>query len=199
MSEARPRNILTVPNLITAVRLACIPIFLWLLFGRDDNANAAFLLGALGITDWVDGWVARRFNQTSDFGAIFDPTTDRVLFIVGTGAVLINGSIPLWFGLAIVVRECAVSAAMVIATLLGMRRFEVSLLGKRYTFLLMMAVPLLLLGSSDHATATAAEVAGWVLGVPGLVLCYYTAFAYLPKIRQNLAIGRRERNLAKKS
>ncbi|MEO5973712.1 MAG: CDP-alcohol phosphatidyltransferase family protein [Ilumatobacteraceae bacterium] len=199
MTEAKPQNILTFPNLITAVRLACLPIFLWLLFGREDHAQAAFLLGVLGITDWVDGWIARRFNQSSDFGAIFDPATDRVLFIVGTGAVLISGAIPLWFGLAIVIRESLVSAVMVLATLFGMRRFEVSLLGKRYTFLLMMAVPLLLLGSSDHVTASLAEVTGWVLGVPGLVLCYYTAFAYIPKVRENLAVGRGQRNLAKDS
>ena len=129
MTEAKPQNILTFPNLITTVRLACLPIFLWLLFGREDHAQAAFLLGVLGITDWVDGWIARRFNQSSDFGAIFDPATDRVLFIVGTGAVLISGAIPLWFGLAIVIRESLVSAVMVLATLFGMRRFEVSLHG----------------------------------------------------------------------
>jgi cardiolipin synthase len=199
MSDAQPNKYLTVPNLITAMRLACLPVFLWLLLGRDDHAQAAFLLGALGITDWVDGWVARRFNQRSSFGALFDPTTDRILFIVGTGAVLASGAVPLWFGAAIIARECVVSAAMVIATLFGMRRFEVSLLGKRYTFLLMMAVPLLLLGSSDHVTASLAEPTGWILGVPGLVLCYYTAFAYIPKIRENLVAGRSQQNLVKDS
>lgn len=199
MPDIQTRNVLTVPNFITAVRLACLPVFLWLLFGREDHAQAAVLLGVLGITDWVDGWIARRFNQCSDFGAIFDPATDRVLFIVGTGAVLVSGAIPLWFGLAIILRESVIAAVMVIATLFGMRRFEVSLLGKRYTFLLMMAVPLLLLGSSDHVTASMAEVTGWVLGVPGILLCYFTAFAYIPKIRENLAIGREQRNLARDS
>lgn len=199
MSVAPTRNVLTVPNLITAARLTCLPVFLWLLFGRDDRAQAALLLGVLGMSDWADGWVARRFNQSSSFGALFDPATDRILFIVGTGAVLASGAIPLWFAVAIIARETVVSAVMVIATLFGMRRFDVSLLGKRYTFLLMMAVPLLLLGSSDHVTASAAEVTGWVLGVPGLILCYYTAFAYIPKIRENLIIGRGQRNLAKDS
>jgi cardiolipin synthase len=199
MSVAPTRNFLTVPNLITAARLACLPVFLWLLFGRDDHAQAAVLLGVLGMSDWVDGWVARRFNQRSSFGALFDPATDRILFIVGTGAVLASGAIPPWFAVAIIARETVVSAVMVIATLFGMRRFDVSLLGKRYTFLLMMAVPLLLLGSSDHVTASAAEIIGWVLGVPGLILCYYTAFAYIPKIRENLIIGRGQRNLAKDS
>lgn len=199
VSAAQPRNVLTVPNLITAVRLACLPVFLWLLIGRNDHAQAALLLGVLGMSDWVDGWVARRFNQRSSFGALFDPATDRILFIVGTGAVLASGAIPLWFGMAIIVRESVVGAAMVIATLFGMRRFEVSLLGKRYTFLLMTAVPLLLLGSSSHVTASMAEVTGWVLGAPGLVLSYYTAFAYIPKIRENLIAGRSQRNLTKDS
>lgn len=197
MSSERPRNVLTFPNLITALRLTCLPVFLWLLFGRDERAQAAVLLGILGISDWVDGWVARRFNQCSAFGALFDPATDRLLFIVGTWAVLESGAIPMWFGLAIIGRELSIGAAMIIATLFGMQRFEVSLLGKRYTFLLMMAVPLLLLGSSDHFTAQAAEIGGWVLGVPGLILCYYTAVAYIPKIRENLTAGRADRHLFK--
>ncbi len=192
-STASTRNILTVPNLITAARLCCLPVFLWLLFARDETAQAALLLGVLGMSDWVDGWVARRFSQSSAFGAVFDPATDRILFVVGTSAVLISGAIPIWLGVAIVARELMLSAALMIATAFGMKRFAVSNLGKWYTLLLMTAVPLLLLASSDHVTAPIAKIVGWALAVPGLTLCYYTAFAYLPKIRQNLVLGRAER------
>ena len=192
-SAASTRNILTVPNLITAARLCCLPIFLWLLFARDETAQAALLLGVLGMSDWVDGWVARRFSQSSAFGAVFDPATDRILFVVGTSAVLISGAIPLWLGVAIIARESILSVALMIATAFGMKRFAVSNLGKWYTLLLMTAVPLLLLASSDHVTAPIAKIVGWALAMPGLSLCYYTAFAYVPKIRQNLLIGRAER------
>ena len=84
------REILTVPNLITLVRLCCLPLFLWLLFSVNDRGAAAWLLGGLGATDWVDGWVARRFDQQSDFGAIFDPSVDRGVFIVAVFAILVD-------------------------------------------------------------------------------------------------------------
>jgi phosphatidylglycerophosphate synthase len=86
MEELASRQYLTLPNAFTLLRLCCIPLFLYLLFGRDNRAGAAWLLGALGATDWVDGWLARRFHQTSEFGKAFDPATDRLLFIVGIAA-----------------------------------------------------------------------------------------------------------------
>jgi len=90
-------GVATVPNLITLLRLCCLPVFLWLLLGRDDRAAAAWLLGGLGATDWVDGWVARRFDQVSEFGKMFDPTADRLLFLVAIVAILVDGSAPAWF------------------------------------------------------------------------------------------------------
>lgn len=75
----------TWPNLVTLVRLLCLPVFLWLLFSREQREAAAWLLGALGATDWVDGWLARRLDQRSEFGAVFDPAVDRLLFIVASG------------------------------------------------------------------------------------------------------------------
>ena len=72
-TQSTTHQLLTLPNIITLVRLACIPIFLWLLFVQDDRASAAWLLGGLGATDWVDGWVARRYGQVSELGKILDP------------------------------------------------------------------------------------------------------------------------------
>ncbi len=89
-------RILTVPNVITLVRLACLPLYLWLLLGRDNNAAAAVLLAALGATDWVDGYVARHFNQVSELGKILDPVADRLLFFVGIGGILAVGRRAAW-------------------------------------------------------------------------------------------------------
>ena len=187
------REIFTVPNLITLLRLFCLPVFLWLLFSVKDRGAAAWLLGGLGATDWVDGWIARRFNQKSDFGAIFDPTVDRGLFIVAVIAILIDQSMPIWFGVAILVREVFVASAMSIATAFGMKRFAVNKWGKRYTFLLMFAVPLILLGQADGAGSRWVTWLGWFFGLPALVISYTTAINYLPVIRANLRSGRASR------
>ncbi len=184
------REIFTVPNLITLLRLCCLPLFLWLLFTVKDRGAAAWLLGGLGATDWVDGWVARRFNQQSDFGAIFDPSVDRGLFIVAVIAILIDQSMPIWFGGAILAREVFVASVMAIATAFGMKRFAVNKWGKRYTFLLMFAVPLILLGQAEGAGSQWVTGLGWLFGVPALVISYTTAFNYMPLIMTNLRLGR---------
>ena len=188
------REILTVPNLITLVRLCCLPLFLWLLFSVNDRGAAAWLLGGLGATDWVDGWVARRFDQQSDFGAIFDPSVDRGLFIVAVLAILVDRSMPLWFGGLVLVREVLVASVMSIATAFGMKRFAVNKWGKRYTFLLMFAVPLILLGQADGAGSKWVSWLGWSCGIPALVMSYATAFNYVPVIRANLRSGRASRS-----
>ena len=92
---------LTVPNAITCARLLCIPLFLWLLFAQDDRASAAWLLGLVGATDWVDGYAARHLHQVSELGKVLDPTADRLVFIICGGAILIDGSVPTWFGVAV--------------------------------------------------------------------------------------------------
>ena len=192
VSEMR---IATVPNLITLVRLACLPVFLWMLFVLEMPAGAALLLGFLGISDWVDGWIARRFDQRSEFGALFDPIVDRLLFLVAAFAVFFRDGIPDWFVFAVLVREILVGAMMIIGQLLGMERFPVTTLGKRYTFLLMMAIPLLLLGTSTHVTADVAWVVGWVLGIPGLALSFVTAVDYVPRVRSAVQAGRAKRGV----
>jgi cardiolipin synthase len=184
-------NVWTLPNLLTLVRLLCLPIFLWLLFSQENRAGAAWLLAGLGSTDWVDGYIARRFNQTSEFGKVFDPTVDRVFFLVAVIAIIIDGSIPIWFAVAVLIREVLVGGVIAFSTLfLKMQRFGVTFLGKSATFLLMGAVPSFLLGSADVWESPFFAVLAWVLGIPGLVLSYWTGIAYIPLIRAGLAAGR---------
>ena len=190
-----PRGIVTLPNLITLVRFLLLPVFVVMLLVNEQRAEAALLLGGLGMTDWVDGWVARKFNQTSQFGMVFDPFVDRALFVVGTVAVLMDGGVPFWFCVLILFREVFVGLMMLAGTMCGMKRFAVSIWGKRYTFLLMTSVPLLLLGASRHVTADAAWGGGWVLGVPGLILSYIVGVLYIPVVLQNVREGRAERAL----
>lgn len=189
-----PNGVLTVPNAFTLARLLCLPIFLYLLFGRDNRAGAAWLLGGLGATDWVDGYLARRLRQVSEFGKVFDPTVDRLLFIVAIAGILVDDAGPRWFLLAVVVRELLVGAAMAFATVaFGMKRFDVSRAGKLATLLLMFAVPGFMLGASDFPGNEGFQIASWILGIPGLLISWVTALTYWPKIRAGVTAGRADR------
>jgi cardiolipin synthase (CMP-forming) len=192
------QDIWTIPNLISLVRLCCIPVFLWLLFGRDDRLGAGLLLGGLGATDWIDGYIARRFHQVSELGKMLDPTADRLLFLVGIAAIIIDGSAPLWFCILVIVREAVMALLLVILTLLGMKRFDVTWWGKTATFLLMFAFPLFLLHAAHRGMwSTAGLWLAWICGIPGVIISYYTAIAYIPTMRRAFTEGRRERVAAR--
>ena len=177
--------------------MLCLPLFLYLLLGRDNPAGAAWLLGGLGATDWVDGYLARRLGQVSEFGKKFDPTVDRLLFIVALLAIIAADAAPRWFCIAVLVREVLVGATIAVATLaFHMPRFDVTWLGKLATFLLMFAIPGLMLGASDFPGAAWFNAAAWIMGIPGLVLSYWTAITYIPEIRRGIAAGRTARATA---
>lgn len=183
---------LTLPNAFTLLRLCCIPVFVWLLFGRDSRLAAGLLLGVLGATDWVDGWLARRFNQVSEFGKMFDPTADRLLFLVAITAIIIDGSAPLWFCVAVMAREVLVGGTVAVATLVfRMQRFDVTWWGKTATFLLMFTFPGFLLGESGIAVDWFFEGSAWILGLPGLLISVWTGIGYAPLIRDGIRRGRR--------
>jgi cardiolipin synthase len=160
---------------------------LWLLFGAQERGYAALLLGGLGATDWVDGWVARRFNQISEFGKKFDPTADRLMFVVTLIAIMIDGSAPWWFCLLVLLRESIFGATVAILTLFfGMERFDVTPLGKWATFILMFVFPGFVMGSSGIPGDWIFTWVAWIAGPVGLILSYYTAWQYVPTIRQSL-------------
>ena len=186
-------GILTVPNLISIARLGCIPWCVWLLFGIEDRMWAALLLGGLGATDWVDGWAARRLGQVSELGKILDPTADRLLLLVAVPCLLVDGTIPGWFALTVLVREVLVGAATLALVALGARRIDVSWWGKTGTFALLWAVPCFLAGESRVPVDEAFTVMAWVFGLPGLAIAWWAAFAYLPVARRALAEGRSDR------
>src|ERR1043165_8529783 len=104
-------RIVTVPNVISLIRLACAPVFVWLL-AEDELLAAAALLAVLGASDWVDGWIARHFDQGSDLGKVLDPVADRILLLVGAVALLIQGSVPIVVGVLVLAREAVISVAV---------------------------------------------------------------------------------------
>lgn len=186
-----PSRVLTVPNAITTVRLLCAPLFLWLLFGRNNGrVDAALLLGALGATDWVDGFLARRLGQVSTLGKILDPTADRILLGVAVVGILIDGSVPLWLGIVVITREVLVAGATIALAAAGARRIDVQWAGKAGTFGLMFAFPFFLVAHSTAGWKDPAGVLAWIFAAVGVCFGWYAAITYVPMARQALADGR---------
>lgn len=174
-------ELLTWPNLFTLVRLCSIPLFLWLLFGREHRAAAAWLLAVLGSTDWVDGWLARRLGQATEFGAVFDPVVDRLLFFVAIPSLMIDRSVPLVVGALVLAREAVVSLFALVLSVRDAERLQVTWEGKTGTFLLMFAFPMFLGGESTLSYAGFLAVVAWIFAVPGLGYSWYSALRqYLP-------------------
>ena len=187
-------RILTIPNVLSLGRLCCVPLFLWLLFGRDNEVGAAVLLGFLGATDWVDGFIARRYDQVSTVGKVLDPTADRILLAVGIFAILIVGAVPAWVAWLAIFREVAVGAGVIALAAMGARRIDVQWAGKAGTFLLMVAFPFFLAShAEDFSWADAARVVAWPCALVGLGFAYYSAIRYIPLGREALRAGRASR------
>jgi cardiolipin synthase len=176
----RIRENLTIPNVLSVLRLAMLPTFVSL-FADGRVVAGSWFFGLLASTDWIDGYIARRFNQV---------IADRTVFFVGIGAALYYDYLPMWFGIVILVREVSIAVLMVVATAMGMERFPVTRLGKWATFALMAAVPWITLGSAGGAW-TVFTYMGWAVGIPGVFVSYKSFFEYLPSVRSHLASGRR--------
>ncbi|HUY21077.1 MAG TPA: CDP-alcohol phosphatidyltransferase family protein [Acidimicrobiales bacterium] len=195
-AEAGADRVLTVPNAITMVRLACVPVFVWLLFGAHHQTAAAVLLAVLGATDWVDGFVARHWHQESTLGKVLDPTADRVLVGTAVISVIVAGAVPLWFGVVTLTREALVSGAVIVLASLGAERIDVLWVGKAGTFGLMVAYPTFLLAHGHAGWQQPIGVVAWLCAVPGLALAWIAAAAYVPVARRALARGRAGRMAA---
>src|ERR1700730_4693076 len=188
-------RILTLPNTFTLIRLLCIPVFLWLLFGHHphDRYHAAILLAVLGATDWVDGYLARHLHQVSTLGKVLDPTADRILLGVGVLAILVDGSVPVWVGVLVIAREALVGTAVVVLALAGARRMDVQWAGKAGTCGMMLAFPLFLTGHSSASWHHLAEPLAGRCGIAGLIFSLYAAVTYVPMARRALIEGRKAR------
>jgi cardiolipin synthase (CMP-forming) len=189
-------RILTVPNAITLFRLLCIPVFVVLLTRPDKEGwyPAALLLAVLGVTDGVDGWVARHFDQVSTVGKVLDPVADRLLLGTAAISVMVVGAIPLWVGVAALSREVLVAVGFLCVAAAGGRRMDVSWEGKAGTFGLMCAVPLFLAGAAADSWRHIAETLAWICVLPGLALGWYAAVTYVAPARKALAESRQIRS-----
>jgi cardiolipin synthase len=179
--------ILTVPNIISMVRIVLIPLFVYLIVHRATTLGGIALFSFVVATDWVDGIVARRTGQVSELGKILDPLADRLAIAAGLAALVIRGAFPLWAALLILARDLCVLLAG--AALLSARRvrLDVRFIGKTATFCLMAAIPWISWGHLRYPFSSALLVGGWTLFWVGIVEYYVAAGAYALDIRRVLS------------
>ena len=187
--EPASSAILTIPNLLSFGRILLIPVFVRLIVHHGTELAGMLLFAGVAATDWVDGYVARRTNQVSELGKLLDPVADRIAIAAGLIAVIVRGALPLWAGVAVIVRDGTV--LVVGAVMLAGRgvRVDVRYLGKTATAILMTAITWIAWGNLDLPLGAAARAAGWVLFALGIVESYVAAGWYLGDIRRVRRVG----------
>jgi cardiolipin synthase len=175
---ARRDRVLTVPNLLSLLRLAGVPLFLWLLLGPRADGWALVVLMVGGITDWLDGKLARLLDQYSTLGSLLDPAVDRLYILAALVALAVRDVVPWWAVAVLVARDVVLAACLPVLRARGYGPFRVIYLGKSATFLLLYAFPLLLLGVGTSSLAPLAQPLGYAFAAWGIALYLYSGLLY---------------------
>nr|WP_246304631.1 CDP-alcohol phosphatidyltransferase family protein [Nocardioides thalensis] len=178
---------MTIPNALSAVRLAGVPLFLWLVLGPEADAWALLVLVVSGITDFADGWLARRLDQQSVVGQILDPVADRLYILAVVVGLMLRDIIPWWLALSLPLRDLLLWGLVPLLRTRGYSALPVHFLGKAATFNLLYAFPLLLLGDGDGVVALLAQVVGWAWALWGVGLYWWAGVLYAWQVRKLLA------------
>jgi CDP-diacylglycerol--glycerol-3-phosphate 3-phosphatidyltransferase len=156
-----PDRVLTVPNLLSAVRLVLIPVFVYALLFAHANGWAVAILMFSGASDWADGKIARTLNQSSRLGVLLDPAVDRLYMVTVPVVMAIDGIVPWWFVIVLLVRDGLLAATLPVLRSRGLSALPVTYVGKGATFALMSGFPLVLLGSWDALWSRVVRACGW--------------------------------------
>jgi cardiolipin synthase len=174
--------VFTAANGISFVRLLGVPLFLYLLLGAHAPGAAVAVLVIGGTTDWVDGYVARRFGQVSRVGELLDPLVDRLYIVATVVAFTVEGVLPLGFTAALVGRELVLLVCLAVLRRHGFGPPPVHYLGKTATFVLLAAFPVLLLAHASTALHDVAHPVGWGLAWWGMGLYWVAAVLYVGQV-----------------
>jgi cardiolipin synthase len=186
----RQGRILTVPNAISVARLAGVPVFLWLVLGPQADGWAVGLLIAAGLSDWLDGVIARAWDQQSRLGQVLDPAADRLYIAATLIGLAIRAIIPWWLVALLAARELLLAVALLVLRRYGYGPPQVSLVGKAATLCLLYAFPLLFLGAHAGTPALVARVIGWAFAIWGTALYWWAATLYLVQMRRLISAAR---------
>lgn len=185
MSEpAQTDRVLTIPNVISFLRIALIPVFVVLIVDPDTTRAGLVVFVVVVATDWVDGALARATGQVSDLGKVLDPVADRLAIAAGLIALVVADAFPLWAALLILVRDATVLIAGLVLLSKRRARIEVRRLGKVATFSLMAAIACIAWGSLGYPLAPAALACGWAFYAVGIVEYYVATVLYVGDLRR---------------
>jgi CDP-diacylglycerol--glycerol-3-phosphate 3-phosphatidyltransferase len=188
--ESLPDRVWTVPNALSVLRLLGVPLFLWLLLGPEADGWAVAVLMVAGVTDWLDGKLARWLDQGSRLGALLDPAADRLYIVSTLIALALREIVPVWVMALLVGRELVLGVMLLVLRRHGYPPLQVHYLGKAATLLLLYAFPLLLLADGGGWLATAIAPFAWAFTVWGTALYLLAGFFYVVQVA---GIVRRER------
>ncbi len=180
-------RVLTIPNALSFVRLLLVPVFLWLVMGPKWDELALVVLMVSGITDYLDGKLARSLNQTSKIGAILDPVADRFFILAVVIGLGYRDIIPWWLAVILPLRDVFLFSLVPFLRTRGYSSLPVHFLGKAATASLLYAFPLLLLGDATGTVADLANVFGWAFTVWGVALYWWGGVLYAFQVRRLLA------------
>jgi len=184
-------QVLTLPNLLSLIRLLGVPLFLWLLLGPEADGWAIVVLALSGVTDWADGKLARALGQSSKLGALLDPAADRLYIVATLVAFVLRDVIPLWVVVVLLGRELVLGVTLLALRRAGWPPLQVHYLGKAATFLLLYAFPMLLLADGDNPAVPVAQPIAYALTVWGAALYVLAGVLYVVQAVGLLAGDRR--------
>lgn len=185
--DSAPDRIWTVPNVISFLRLLMVPVVLVLIL-RGQDVAAVIVLIASAASDWVDGLIARRFNQVSKLGRFLDPSADRLFIAVTLVGMAVRELIPWWLVVVVFARDAVVGVMLPFMVRRGYPGFPVHLAGKAGTFALMYAFPLLLLSNIDGVAGDVTWIIGWAATWWGVFLYWCAAALYVDQFRQIVSV-----------
>ena len=183
---AQPSRVLTVPNALSILRLCLLPVFLWLVLVPEADGTAVAVLMVMGISDYLDGYLARRLNQTSKLGAILDPVADRLYILATVVGLGVREIIPLWLAVALPARDLVLWALVPFLRTRGYSALPVHFLGKAATAALLYAFPLLLLGDGESPVEVGARVLGWAFAIWGVGMYWWAGVLYAWQVHRLL-------------
>ncbi|WP_445160338.1 CDP-alcohol phosphatidyltransferase family protein [Mycobacterium sp. Dal123C01] len=178
MEPDPPDRVLTVPNLLSAIRLLLIPVFIYVLMFAHANGWAVAILMFSGASDWADGKIARTLDQSSRLGVLLDPAVDRLYMVTVPIVLALSGIVPWWFVITLLARDGLLAATLPLLRSRGLSALPVTYIGKAATFALMSGFPLVLLGTSDALWSRVIGACGWGFLIWGMYAYLWSFVLY---------------------
>ena len=184
MTPTSNDRVLTIPNILSFSRLIGVPVFFWLIVGPHHDGLALVLLAVSALTDWLDGFLARKLNQFSRLGELLDPLADRLYVVAALIALNLRDIVPLWIVIVLIGRDMVMSLLLVSLKSKGISGIPVHFVGKAATMNLLYALPLMLLGTFDGLVGHVAHIFGWAFLIWAITMYWYGACLYINQVRQ---------------